>query len=277
MADVGVVAGEGPGTRPRVFIGSSSEAVHVAEALQTVLQDVAEVTLWPEAFNLGETSIDDLREAAVVHHFAAFVFTPDDDVASRGTVTHAPRDNVVFELGLFSSRLGPRRTFVVKPEGESVKVPSDIAGITYATYRVPDASPDDARWEGAVRPAARKIRIAIERARQADLSSIPPNERSSTSSERPVASPSDLLASDLLGAARLHALPAIVDVERATLVVHALLGVGQVIGYDPPGFDNRMVRVRFASGIALVAPSELSQPVLPQQTSTKAEHGDRHQ
>lgn len=262
MADVAEVAARGTArARVRVFIGSSSEAIHVAEALQSVLQDVAEVTVWSEAFNVGEYSIDDLREAATVHDFAAFVFTPDDEVSSRGTTTHAPRDNVVFELGLFSSRLGPRRTFVVKAEGESVKVPSDMAGITYATYRPPDASPSDARWEAAVRPAARKIRRAIERAQEVEHDAARVDEDTSTS-QRPHVSPSELLALDLVGAARRRTLAPIETVERGLLVVHALLGVGQVVGYDPPDVDDRMIRVRFASGMALIGESELFQPVL---------------
>jgi hypothetical protein len=267
VADVaGVGEGEPVPSRVRIFIGSSSEAVHVAEALQSVLQDVAEVTLWPETFNVGEYSIEDLREAARVHDFAAFVFTPDDEVTSRGIPTHAPRDNVVFELGLFSSRLGPRRTFVVKAEGESVKVPSDIAGITYATYRAPEASHSDPRWEAAVRPAARKIRRAIDRAQEVELAAARPDSRYASSPQSQHPSPAELLASDLVGAARHRTLPPVDKVERGILVVHALLGVGQVVGYDPPAVADRMVRVRFASGVGLVDQAELSQALLRPDT-----------
>lgn len=56
--------------------------------LQSVLQDVAEVTVWTEAFNLGEYSLDDLREAATAHDFAAFVFSP----RRRGLVS-GPNDS----------------------------------------------------------------------------------------------------------------------------------------------------------------------------------------
>ncbi len=107
-----------------------------------------------------------------------------------------------------------------------------------------------------------RFRRATERARQAGLASGRSAEGNAASLERPAASLHDLLASDLMGAARQHALPAIVTVRRGTLVVHRLLGVGQVIGYDPPGVPDRMVRVRFRSGLALVDLSELSEPVL---------------
>lgn len=80
---------------PRVFIGSASESVHVAEALQVALGSGVRCTIWPDAFNLGQYTTDDLRSAAMTHDFAVFVFSPDDEVESRGQRSKAPRDNVV--------------------------------------------------------------------------------------------------------------------------------------------------------------------------------------
>jgi predicted nucleotide-binding protein len=45
--------------------------------------------------------------------FAAFVVTADDVTASRGRRKASPRDNVVFEIGLFMGAIGRERTFVV--------------------------------------------------------------------------------------------------------------------------------------------------------------------
>jgi len=148
--------------KPRLFIGASSESRHVAEALLGRLGTVASVTFWEDAFVLGQSTLAALINAARSHEFAVFVFAPDDKVTSRGLSTTAPRDNVVFELGLFCSQLGPERVFVVKAEGESVKVPSDFAGITYATYVAPDVSPSNQQWTTAIRTAARRIETAIE-------------------------------------------------------------------------------------------------------------------
>jgi predicted nucleotide-binding protein len=54
--------------------------------------------------------------ASAEFDFAVMVFTPDDVIESRKKVEKAPRDNVVFELGLFLSRPeGPQRTFVIAP------------------------------------------------------------------------------------------------------------------------------------------------------------------
>ena len=69
-----------------------------------------------------------------------FIFSPDDKVDMRGTVTPRARDNVVFEIGLFVSRLTLKRVFLVRPAGAVIALPSDWAGITAASYDLEKAS-----------------------------------------------------------------------------------------------------------------------------------------
>jgi CRP/FNR family cyclic AMP-dependent transcriptional regulator len=66
--------------------------------------------------------------------FAALVFGPDDKVMSRKIEEMAPRDNVVFELGLFMGDLKRERTFIVKEHKADIKIPSDLLGLTPITY-----------------------------------------------------------------------------------------------------------------------------------------------
>ena len=66
--------------------------------------------------------------------FATLVISPDDQVLSRSTVSDAPRDNVVFELGLFMGALGHERVFLVYPRNASIKLPTDLLGLTVLTY-----------------------------------------------------------------------------------------------------------------------------------------------
>ena len=61
----------------------------------------------------------------------------------------APRDNVVFELGLFMGALSRSRTFVCVPAGEALKIPSDLKGMTNIQYDGAATDPATA-VEGAV-------------------------------------------------------------------------------------------------------------------------------
>ena len=89
--------------------------------------------------------------------FAVFVFTQDDEVATRGDMTLAPRDNVMFELGLFLGRLGKSRTFIVR-SSQPVKIASDLLGITVMNY---DTDRSDGNLRAAVSAACVPIREAI--------------------------------------------------------------------------------------------------------------------
>ncbi|MBI1851507.1 MAG: nucleotide-binding protein, partial [Planctomycetes bacterium] len=69
-----------------------------------------------------------------------------------------PRDNVIFELGLFMGKLGRFRTFLVYNEDEDIKIPSDLAGVTHATFRRRET---DRNIRAQVSPACTKIEDAI--------------------------------------------------------------------------------------------------------------------
>ena len=121
--------------KPTLFVGSSSEGLDVARAVRALLAEDAEVTLWNEGFFIiTDTFIESLVNALPRFDFAALVLTPDDLTTSRQTSTFSPRDNVLFELGLFMGRLGRSRTFVIRPRGERIKIPSDLAGLNTALY-----------------------------------------------------------------------------------------------------------------------------------------------
>ena len=90
-----------------VFIGSSTEGLEFARAIRQSLDEVAEITLWNEDFiELGDTVVEALTKAVDRFDFAVLVLTPDDLLTSRETTTFGPRDNVIFELGLFMGALG---------------------------------------------------------------------------------------------------------------------------------------------------------------------------
>jgi tetratricopeptide (TPR) repeat protein len=123
-------------TRPPVFIGSSSEGKTIAQYIRAQLKDDAEITIWYEGvFRNGHGYLESLFEALDKFDFAILVWTPDDMTQSREQTSQSARDNVLFECGLFMGRLGRNRTFVVYDADKGIKIPSDLSGVTLATYR----------------------------------------------------------------------------------------------------------------------------------------------
>src|SRR5688572_4116155 len=146
--------------KPRIFLGSSGKQEKLLQALTRGLEDVAHVEPWTTSFNPGTTTLERLLELAHEVDFAAFVFAQDDwtsnspAVSDSGTTGQAaPRDNVVFEAGLFGGILGMRRTFILHASG--AKLPSDLLGLTCIRY---EATMTAAEMRGI----NQKIRKAIE-------------------------------------------------------------------------------------------------------------------
>jgi hypothetical protein len=145
--------------KPSLFIGSSSEGLSIAQAVRAGLEADAEVTIWNEGvFPLGQTFIEALFNALPRFDFAVLVLTADDLVFSRRAEALGPRDNVLFELGLFMGRLGRTRTFVLHQASADLKIPSDLSGLVTATYEWPRA--DDNR-RAAVGSACDSIRQIV--------------------------------------------------------------------------------------------------------------------
>ncbi len=121
--------------KPSLFIGSSNEGLDVAREVEFHLQDVTEVTIWNEGlFKLGHSYLESLINSLDRFDFAILILTPDDLVTSHDISSQGPRDNVMFELGLFMGRLGRSRTFVLYDSDKEMKIPSDLSGIHTVTF-----------------------------------------------------------------------------------------------------------------------------------------------
>lgn len=121
-----------PNSCPVIFIGSSSEGHTTAKRLSTALDSpTLSVRLWSQdVFSVSDTTIESLEKAAAEVDFAILVLTPDDITTSRRTRKPSPRDNVIYELGLFGGALGRKRTFMVVDASAKQKIPTDLLGVT---------------------------------------------------------------------------------------------------------------------------------------------------
>ncbi len=147
--------------KPRIFLGSSGKQAKLLQTLTRGLEEVADVEPWTTTFNPGTTTLGRLVELTREVDFAAFVFALDDWTSAEPTGPEAgeevpgqasPRDNVVFEAGLFGGVLGMDRTFILHANG--AKLPSDLLGLTCVRY-------GDASRATEVKSVLQKLRKAI--------------------------------------------------------------------------------------------------------------------
>ena len=126
-----------PRSIPAVFIGSSSEALPVATAIhKSLMRKQVAPRIWSEGvFQCSRTTIEDLTDATNQSDFAILVLAADDVTTSRGKRKAAPRDNTIFELGLFMGALSRNRTYIVAPSPFDIKIPTDLLGVTLLRYQ----------------------------------------------------------------------------------------------------------------------------------------------
>jgi hypothetical protein len=171
-----------PTLRPAVFIGSSVEGLEIARAMQVLLDRSCEAEIWSQGmFGPGGGTLESLVAAVARFDFAILVVSPDDTAVSRGAARSVPRDNVVFELGLFMGALGRERTFMVFDRTRPPDLPSDLAGVTPATYEPHSSGNLDAALGAATTLIDRAIaRLGLREDRRAsDLASAANSVRTS--------------------------------------------------------------------------------------------------
>jgi len=146
--------------KPRIFLGSSAQQEKLLEALTLGLEDIARVEPWTTSFNPGIGTLERLVQLSHEVDFAAFIFARDDWTSASSTApSHpesgqaSPRDNVVFEAGLFGGALGMNRTFILHASG--AKLPTDLLGLTSIRYT-------DATTEDEIKVINEKLRKAID-------------------------------------------------------------------------------------------------------------------
>jgi hypothetical protein len=153
-------------SRPVIFVGTSKEGLAIGEALQQQLQQHFEVLLWTQdVFQPSQSTLGDLLKTRNRVDYAAFVLTADDIRQSRHKQSAVPRDNLIFELGLFMGALGAERVFAIAPKRDRPSLPSDFLGITTLDYY----EPDRLNWQTAIGPIATKLKQTLEERRRGNV------------------------------------------------------------------------------------------------------------
>ena len=141
--------------KKRIFIGCSIENLKIAYALQKGLDYDAEPIVWTQGvFNLSSNAFDDLIEQFRNVDAAIFIFTADDQSLIRSEIKSTVRDNIIYEFGLAVGILGRNNVFAISPRDENLSLPTDLAGLTLATY---DSKRSDGNLTAALGPAIYQI------------------------------------------------------------------------------------------------------------------------
>jgi len=120
----------------KVFIGSSNEAVEMVNNIAVEIENNGHEPMpWYKQFIAGDTTFETLEELAQKVDAAIFIFNGDDKTWYRDKVLFTVRNNVLFEYGLFSSKLG-RQNVAFCNYGDP-HIPSNLYGITYIDMNKP--------------------------------------------------------------------------------------------------------------------------------------------
>ena len=121
----------------RIFIvhGHNKE---MRESVARIVEKLGlETVVLDERPNMGRTIIEKFEDHSDVE-FAIVCLSPDDigatDDGEPNSLKKRARQNVVFELGYFTGKLGRGHVSVLFPESDDFEFPSDYLGILYISY-----------------------------------------------------------------------------------------------------------------------------------------------
>lgn len=116
-----------------LFLAYSSKARATANDILKFLDSRGiAVCDWELDFAAGATILDEIRDASRRCLGAIMLLTRDDNLMGEENFA-APRDNVIFEMGMFMEAKGRERVLVIREEG--AKMPADIGGGIYLSLR----------------------------------------------------------------------------------------------------------------------------------------------
>lgn len=132
-----------------------------------ILEPVPWTVSWPGSRYTLEQLLTfvDTTDAAILF------WTADDKTWYRETEHHEPRDNLVFEAGLFIAAHGRERTQLMVPsyapddQRSKIRVPTDVAGLSYNSYSWTDGPPEATGLPNKARAVCETLRMFRPRPR----------------------------------------------------------------------------------------------------------------
>jgi len=161
-----------PARKPKLFIGSSREALQYGPAIHSLLSRTSQVLPWyAGTFKANDFTMEALAHRLKQCDYGVFIFAPDDVGIIRGQHVFITRDNTIFEAGMFVGKLGMKRVFCLVPQEvatsngdilrdlkvDSYHLLSDFSGMTLLNY---EYGYDD-EYEAAVSVACNHINRVI--------------------------------------------------------------------------------------------------------------------
>lgn len=144
-----------------IFIGGSKDSLKYA----TIIKDKLEIigafncVVWDkDVFQFNQSFLSSLSKASIVYDFGIFVASKDDLAAIRDDIYEVPRDNVIFEYGLFLGIMGNNRTYLLQEEG--CKLPTDLLGYTTPRFK---SDYNDTDWEDLAKQIASDVKIHFQK------------------------------------------------------------------------------------------------------------------
>ncbi|GAB4023358.1 hypothetical protein GCM10028808_73570 [Spirosoma migulaei] len=119
----------------KIFIGSSKEQYNTLVEIANIVESNGHIPVrWdePGLFRPGSFILNRLVEIANDVDASIIIFAEDDKVWYRYDITTQPRDNVIFEHGIFTGVLGSENAIILKVG--SAKIASDLGGINYIDF-----------------------------------------------------------------------------------------------------------------------------------------------
>lgn len=121
-------------SKPKVFIVHGRDDGVKNEVARWISRIGLEDVILHEQASIGRTLNTKFQEVADEAAFALIIMTPDDiGGLVAGPQAHRARQNVIFELGYFLGKLGPRRVVALVTD-QGLEKPSDYEGVVYVSH-----------------------------------------------------------------------------------------------------------------------------------------------